>query len=151
MRTLLASTVLLLLAVTACSKKEIEPARTIEGTYQAQEYGMSTPILTYPINGKDITLEIKYVARDTVSVAITPRSVNASMPAGVYSPVQRLFYPKAHIEKRSDAYVVYLVPTANKDAMENVVMLFERTEWADYVYTPPQTPSISTKVRFEKK
>lgn len=113
---------------------------------------MSTPLLTYPINGKDISLEIKYVAPDTVSVAITPSQVNASMPAGVYSPTQVLFYPKAYIEKNGRSYIVYLIPPAkDREGLENVVMLYEGYNWADYVYTPPQTPSISTKVRFVKE
>uniref|UniRef100_UPI002613B398 hypothetical protein n=1 Tax=Hydrotalea sp. TaxID=2881279 RepID=UPI002613B398 len=67
----------------SCGKsvEEVTPAQAISGTFLAKTYNdVVSPLMTYPINGKTITLQINPVSRDTVQVKVL------STKNGFYSP-----------------------------------------------------------------
>lgn len=140
----------------SCRQQDPQPTQTIEGTYQATYYDYSaTPPTAYPINGHTITLQIAYVSADTARVTITPTSTGAALPTDIYSPTQALSYSKAYVKKvvsgSSTAYYVYLVtPPKNSNILNDVLLLYGGKSIADYIFTPAQTPTRSTIIRFDK-
>ena len=72
----------LLIVNIACKHLEVEPARSIEGTYQAKDYDHSNSPTPYPINGQNINMQIRYVSTDTVSVEITPSTTQGFLIKG---------------------------------------------------------------------
>ena len=156
MRNLLLCASLFLIGSASCKHSDVEPAQSIEGTYQAKFYDQSTNpgnAIPYPINGQELTLQIKYVSTDTVSVQITPSSMANALPNGVYFPTQTLFYPKAYIESPTNtATYIYLTgkPGSPISTTNTQIWIYKDKQSADYFFTPQQTPSIARSIRFEK-
>ncbi|MFD2571561.1 hypothetical protein ACFSUS_13030 [Spirosoma soli] len=147
---------LLLTITVSCKHSDVEPARSIEGTYQAKDYDHFSSFgnsIAYPINGQELTLQIKYITADTVSVQIIPTGTTNSLPNGVYSPTQTLSYPKAYVESPNNtATYIYLmgksggtVSTTNPQ-----IWIYSDKNTADYLFTPAQTPAFSKSIRFQK-
>jgi hypothetical protein len=150
------STAFLLVTALSCKQANIDPAHSIEGTYNAKTYNFASPSsVPYPINGQEVTLQIKYVSADTVQVKIEPTPVGITLPAEIYSPTQTLTYPKAYVKSidygsRKD-YYVYLIPATDPNIYDKVILLYSGNSLADYIFTPIPTPSFSTIIRFEKR
>ncbi len=156
MKNLLLCASLCVLVSAACKHSDVESPQTIEGTYQAKFYDQATnpgnPI-AYPINGQQLTLQIKYVSTDTVSVQITPSSTANALSNGVYSPTQTLSYPKAYIESPTNtATYIYLTgkPGSPISTTNTQIWIYKDKQSADYFFTPQQTPSIARSIRFQK-
>jgi hypothetical protein len=143
----------------SCKDSTVEPPvqpLSIEGTYQAKYYDSRASynnVLFYPINGQELTLQIKYVATDTVSVEIKPSSNSSSLPDGVYSPNQTLVYPKAYVDL-SNTGSTYIYLSGKKEAQVSVtnpqIWMYKNTKNADYFFAPQQTPNHPSGIRFEK-
>ena len=145
----------LLLVGASCRHDDVEPAQSVEGTYQAKDYNHFSQFSnSYPINGQTLSLHISYVSADTVSVEITPSAATGSLPDGVYSPTQTLVYPKAYVETLPNMTTyIYLTgkPTTVGAPAENQIWIYKGNQIADYIFTPKQTPHFSTDIRFEKQ
>lgn len=145
-----------LLLASSCRPTNVEPARSIEGTYRATYYDQFSSFgnaIAYPINGQELTLQIKYVSADTVSVQITPSVTVNALPSGVYSPIQTLSYPKAYVESPNNtATYIYLMgkPRAPVSVNDPQIWIYSSKQTADYLFTPVQTPTISRAIRFQK-
>jgi hypothetical protein len=158
MKNLLSYASLLLVLISSCKQSDIksETAKSVEGIYQAKTYdkfGSTRDLIPYPINGQTLTLDIKYVSTDTVSVQITPSST-VSLPDGVYSPSQTLVYAKAYIESPSNsaAYIYLKGKQGNQVSIDNPqIWIYKDKQSADYFFVPQQTPTIPKGIRFEKQ
>jgi hypothetical protein len=134
----------------------VEPAQSIEGTYQAKDYDHFSSFgnsIAYPINGQELTLQIKYVSADTVSVQIVPSATTNALPNGVYSPTQTLSYPKAYVESPNHtATYIYLMGKSGTTVSTTnpQIWIYSDKHTADYLFTPAQTPSFSKSIRFQK-
>ncbi len=147
---------LLFVRTLSCKQADLSRAQSIEGTYRATTYNQfsnSNDAITYPINGQQLTLQIKYVSADTVSVQITPSASTTALPTGVYSPTQTLSFPNAYVESTNNtATYIYLrgksvttVSTTNPQ-----IWIYSDKRRADYLFNPTQTPNFSKAIRFEK-
>lgn len=145
----------LLTGISSCDQKpamlvpDPEPAKAIEGTYQAKAFNERGEPISYPINGQTLTLQIKSVTADTVQVDIQ------ATPNGKYSPGQSLSYPKAYItsQKLSNGNITYYVTlTTPPDACGyNTLWIYSNKE-VDYNFIPPGNRScVGAKIRFNKK
>lgn len=147
---------LLLTIVVSCKHSDVEPARSIEGIYQAKDYDHFSSFgqsIAYPINGQELTLQIKYITADTVSVQIIPTATTNSLPNGVYSPTQTLSYPKAYVESpnHTGAYIYLLGKSGSTVSVTNPqIWIYPDKNTADYLFTPFQTPAFSKSIRFQK-
>lgn len=150
---------LLSIASISCKHSDVDPPvespPPVEGTYQARYYdSRSTPRdpFLYPINGQKLTLQIKHVSTDTVSVEIIPSSSTSSLPDGIYSPTQTLFYPKAYIESpNTKTSYIYLAGKQGSQisATNPMIWIYRATKSADYFFAPQKTPNSPHSVRFE--
>ena len=156
MRNLLLCAGLILLVSVSCKHSQVDPPPSIEGTYQAKFYDQSTNpgnAMAYPINGQELTLHIKYVSTDSVSVQLIPSSSANALPQGVYSPTQTLSYPRAYIESPTNTTTyVYLTgkPGSPISTTNAQIWIYKDKQSADYFFTPQQTPSIARSIRFQK-
>ena len=147
---------LLLLGSVSCKHADVVPIQSIEGTYQATDYdhfSNSNDAITYPISGQQLTLQIKYVSADTVSVLIVPSTTTAALPNGVYSPTQTLSYPKAYAESPTNTatYIYLLGKSSSTVSTTNPqIWIYSDKHTADYLFTPAQTPNFPKAIRFQK-
>lgn len=144
------------LLVLSCRPVNVEAVRSIEGVYQAtyyDQFSRSNDPMAYPINGQELSLQIKYVATDTVSVQIIPSTATTALPAGIYSPTQTLSYPKAYAELSSNGGTyIYLMGKSNGpvSVTNPQIWIYSDRRRADYLFTPTQTPNFSKAICFEK-
>ncbi len=156
MKNLLIYAGLLVWSITSCRHSDVELSRSIEGTYQAKDYDHFSDIssIAYPINGQELTLQIKYITADTVSVQIIPTGTTSSLPSGVYSPTQTLSYPKAYVESpnKTATYIYLMGKSGSTVSITNPqIWIYSDKNTADYLFTPIQTPAFSKSIRFQKK
>ena len=111
-----------------------EPAKAIEGTYQAKAFNETGEPISYPINGQTLTLQIRAVTADTVQVDIQATA------NGKYSPGQSLSYSRAAItsQKHSNGTITYYVNlTAIPDRCGYNTLWIYPSQEMDYNFIPP--------------
>jgi hypothetical protein len=125
---------LLSLSTNSCNKNtnNRSPAQAISGSYISYSYQGIDSTIFYPINGQNISLEIREVSNDTVQV-----NVNSSYN-GFYSPGNSSYYPRLHVLSTSlpGAYYITLAPPLDSGSGENTIS-FDLMNKAYYIYVPP--------------
>ncbi len=144
----------LLTSVNSCKPESAllpdpQPAKAIEGIYQARTFRENGEPINYPINGQTLSLQIKPLTADTVQVDIL------ATPNGRYSPGQTLSYSKAFVisKKQSDGKITYYVylTTPPDECGYNTLWIYSNKEM-DYYFIPPgNRPCVGARIRFVKE
>lgn len=154
MKTKLTLMVLLASQFLTCQKSNEEPlkslAETISGTYEATSHESFGKSLSYPINGKTISLQIEAVTKDTVRIVVN------SISNDIYSPGETKVYPKVAVSKSTCSacsdpvtYRVSLGLPVNQGTLENVIW-FDANKRAFYTYIPPNYTKGAVQTAFTK-
>ena len=124
----------------SCGKsvEELTPAQAVSGTFLAKKYDdIVSPLMTYPINGKTITLQIDPVTRDSVLVKVL------STQNGFYSPGDSAIYSKVYVKEINctscqyhRTYTLTLAPPTFPGTADNTIW-FDPNNNAYYTYIPP--------------
>lgn len=153
MKTKLTLIILLTSQLFACHKSNEEPlkslAETISGTYGATSHVSFGKSLSYPINGKTISLQIEAVAKDSVRIIVN------SIENNIYSPGQTAVYSKVAVSKSTCncadpvTYRVSLGVPVNQGTLENIIW-FDANKRAFYTYIPPNYTKGAVQTVFTK-
>ena len=148
-----ASLLLLAILCLGCRKSVVEltPAQQVSGAYEAKTYNdVFSPLMTYPINGKTITLQIEPVSRDSALVKVL------STKNGFYSPGDSAIYPKVYVKEINctscqyhRTYTLTLAPPISPGTMENTIW-FDPNNNAYYTYIPPDYTKGEVQTVFVK-
>jgi hypothetical protein len=124
----------------SCRKSvgELTPAQAVSGTFLAKTYNdIVSPLMTYPINGKTIKLQINPVSTDSVRVQVF------STQNGYYSPGDSTIYSKAFVKSINclscqypRTYTITLAPPTSTGTADNTIW-FDLNNNAYYTYIPP--------------
>jgi hypothetical protein len=144
--------VLLTIGLISCRKNmdEHSAALTISGIYEAKTYQSFGNVITYPINGQTISLQINPVSKDSVRVQIN------STFNGFYSPGNAAIYPEVYVEEsicsncqHYSIYEISLAPQVHPGTLENTIWV-DPDNNAYYTYIPPNDNAGAVQTIFVK-
>jgi hypothetical protein len=147
---------LIFFASLSCKEKETSPIFTIVGTYRATVYGYgSSTAESYPIGDHQMSVRIVSASDSTVDVEIVSTPLKTALPENVFVPASAVY--KDVVSRREgtptqSAFYVNLSPIfGHPELLSNAILFYSGKNFADYYYTPAETPTVTRTIRLERE